>query len=306
MDGTDDPGADGEHEWVARLLAADAPGPIPAAVAGRVEDSLRAAAGVTQTGERPRVFGGSAPARPSPFDPAGTRPTTGSTTGPGPGGRAAAGLDDTGSRPAGAGRRPGSRRGRRQEAAEARRHLTLYRALPVAAGVVVLGVAVTVVANLAGGEEDAGDEAAVVSQPAEAPATAGPPPNGLVSTGTAYTEDGLADQALALVAAVATGDARSVAPAPDTAEGGAEEAEAGAAVDPTGPLASAAGFRACAQGLGAPEGTLPVAVDLATYEGTDVAVVVLPNRAGDGYEVIVTDRACDPGSQRTSTTVLAP
>jgi hypothetical protein len=298
------PGADGEQEWVSRLLAADTPGPIPADVAARIEDSLRAAAGVTHTGERPRVFGGSAPARPSPFD----------RTVPGPTGsrRARAPLTDSGPQPVVAGRRIGSRRGRRQEAAEARRRLTLYRVLPVAAGVAVLGIAVTVVANLTGGWDDTAGEEAALSQPAEIPAAAGPLPNGLVSTGTAYTEDGLADQALALVEAVGAGqapaDTEGTAAAPDTAgaEGTAPVAGGGDAALRASPLASAAGFRSCAQGLGAPDGTLPVAVDLATYEGTDVAVVVLPNRAGDGYEVIVTDRACDPGSQRASATVLAP
>jgi hypothetical protein len=298
------PEADGEHEWVARLLAADAPGPIPPAVTGRIEDALRAAAGVTQTGERPRVFGGSAPARPSPFAPA--------APGPAAGRRVAAGRDDTGPQPAVGGRRLGSRRGRRQEAAEARRHVTLYRVLPVAAGVAVLGVAVAVGVNLAGGEDDAADEATTLSRPAQDAAAAGPPPNGLVSTGTAYTEEGLADQALALVAAVAAGEAPAAAgtgTAGGAEAGAGEEADAAPGDDAalrSGPLASAAGFRSCAQGLGAPEGTLPVAVDLSTYEGTDVAVVVLPNRAGDGYEVIVTDRACDPGSQRAATTVLAP
>jgi hypothetical protein len=222
----------------------------------------------------------------------------------------AAGRDDTGPQPAVGGRRLGSRRGRRQEAAEARRHVTLYRVLPVAAGVAVLGVAVAVGVNLAGDEDDAVEEATTLSQPAQDAAAVGPAPNGLVSTGTAYTEEGLADQALALVAAVAAGEAPAAAPDTAGAEAGAgEEADAAPGDEAalrSGPLASAAGFRSCAQGLGAPEGTLPVAVDLSTYEGTDVAVVVLPNRAGDGYEVIVTDRACDPGSQRAATTVLAP
>ncbi|MGF1645700.1 MAG: hypothetical protein ACFCVF_02080 [Kineosporiaceae bacterium] len=290
MSGTD-LGDDG-HEWVSRLLAADAPGPIPPAVAGRIEDSLRAAAGVTQTGERPRVFGGSSPARPSPFaSPSGSR-------------RAEPARDDTSRQSATGARRGGSRRGRREEAAEARRHVTLYRLLPVAAGVAALGIAVTVVVNLTTGEEDAADEA-TLSGPAEAAAEPGPPPNGLVGTGTAYSEEGLADQALALVAAVGTGEATTVAEGLDEATAEADAPRA-AATPAAGPLASAAGFRACAQSLGAPDGILPVAIDLATFEGTDAAVVVLPNRAGDGYEVIVTDRACDPGSQRATATVLAP
>lgn len=299
---------DEQHEWVARLLAADDPGAVPPAVAARIEDSLRAAAGAQTTGERPRVFGGSAPARPSPF-------ATPSRTGRSPGGPRPAG-DATGPQPAVAGaRRSGSRRGRREEAAEARRHLTLYRVLPAAAAVAVLAVGVGVVVDLARGPDDAAQDETALAGPAESAADAGPPPNGLVATGTAYTEADLGQQALDLVAAVGAGEAPAAqdvtgeaaeAVDEDAAGGSAASPDSGVVPLPAGRLASADGFRACALGLGAPEDTLPVAVDLATFEGTDAAVVVLPNRAGDGYEIIVTDRACDPGSQRATATVLAP
>jgi hypothetical protein len=286
-------------------------------VSTRIEDSLRAAAGATLAGERPQIFGGSAPARPSPFStpPARSRGPVGDRA-----------PDEVGPRQA-PGRRSGSRRGLRDEAAQDRRHQLLYRLLPAAAAVVLLVGGTAVVVDVLGGRDsatEASDDAAeeVIEASAEAGA-AGPVPNGLVATGTEYTEGDLGAAALELVAAVGTGAARTTTPAQneeaagDAADGAGEDQSAAAgeapaaasgAPDPvtTSPLASADAFRACAQALGAPEGVLPVAVDLATFEGTEAAVVVLPNRAGDGYEVIVTDRSCNPSSQRAAAGVLAP
>lgn len=325
----DDTGAsqgDDEHDWVAVILAADAPGPIPPAVGARIGDSLRAAAGVTMTGERPQVFGGSAPARPSPFGgppPRRDQMEHGAGTVDGAG-------SDTGTIAA-VGGRSGSRRGLRDEAAQDRRHRLMYRLLPAAAAVVVVAGGAVVAVNVlgGGGSDDTDDSAVTFAQEESAGGGGGPVPNGLVATGTSYSEGDLGALALDLVTAVGAGDpgtteeAAAAAPqsdaagaagdAPvsddvDEAAGEVTDQAAEDAADPVAgsPLSSADAFRGCAQALGAPDDVLPVAVDLATFEGTEAAVVVLPNRAGDGYEVIVTDRACNPATQRATATVLAP
>lgn len=311
-DGTGTSQGGEEHDWVAGILAADSPGPIPPAVGDRIGDSLRAAAGATMTGERPQVFGGSAPARPSPFGSPPPHPDRhaepGRGTADGAGG-------DTGTMTA-VGGRSGSRRGLRDEAAQDRRHRLVYRLLPAAAAVVVVAGGAAVAVNVLGdgGSEDSDDSAVTFAQEESAGGDAGPVPNGLVATGTSYSEGDLGPLALDLVAAVGSGEvetteeaAAEAAPQADAADEAAGDAAEGTADPVAGsPLASADAFRGCAEALGAPDDVLPVAVDLATFEGTEAAVVVLPNRAGDGYEVIVTDRACNPATQRATATVLAP
>jgi len=188
--------------------------------------------------------------------------------------------------------------------------------------------------------EDAVDEAGIAATNQDAVAEVGPRPNSLVATGTAYTSASLAEQASTLVSTVAAGGARNSLGSPEAsspaqggvpeasspAQGGVPEASSPAqggspdaavaapsaaalsagAADPfaNNPLGSAAAFQQCASTLGAPEGVLPTAVDLATFDGVEAAIVVLPNRAGDGFEVIVTDRFCNPDSERASTTFV--
>lgn len=62
------------------------------------------------------------------------------------------------------------------------------------------------------------------------------------------------------------------------------------------PLAAPAGLAGCLQALGA--STEPLAVDLATYDGAPVAVIVLATNDG-GREVWVVARTCRPGADGT-------
>jgi len=308
-----------EYAWVTAALAADDPGPMPSSVSDRILVAVGLHRLSSTTAPDPplipevAVFPLAAASR-GPFQPAAAA--------------ASAAVVDPPERARGAAVLAGGRRSGRAEAASDRRHFLLYRLLPVAASMVVIAAASGVVAAQLRGE-DAVDEAGIAATNQDAVAEVGPRPNSLVATGTAYTSASLAEQASTLVSTVAAGGARNSLGSPEAsspAQGGVPEASSPAqggspdaavaapsaaalsagAADPfaNNPLGSAAAFQQCASTLGAPEGVLPTAVDLATFDGVEAAIVVLPNRAGDGFEVIVTDRFCNPDSERASTTFV--
>ena len=64
-----------------------------------------------------------------------------------------------------------------------------------------------------------------------------------------------------------------------------------AGIAATTTLASPAGLQACLGSLGVAP-SVPQLVDLATYEGKPVAVIVLPAPAGVGRQVWVVSRTC--------------
>ncbi len=76
---------------------------------------------------------------------------------------------------------------------------------------------------------------------------------------------------------------------------GAEEdtqGQSGSGAD-LGPLSTPAGVGGCLEALGA-QGEVPLAVDLATYQGEPAAVIVLPSDR-EGVDVWVVTRTCAPG-----------
>jgi hypothetical protein len=317
------------HAWVRELLAGDEPGPIPPQVASRIESALRATAS-GRTGPVPLV----PPATFRPPAAHSTDPVTNPLTSPivraadRPAASSSGMGDDPAALPAiGRGSR-GSRRVRRDELAEDRRHRILTRLLPAVAAAVVL-VAGSAAALGRWGPWTGDDEAATVTAAQEAGPESTLVPNGLVSTGTAYTATDLTVQVQTLVTAVTSGDPASLGARDDDAE--AEAAAAGSGVDEAAEpdaagsdvdeaaesppvaggsvvqvqgsgLADVDAFRQCAADLGSGD-QLPVAIDLATYEGSEAAIVVLPTPTGTEYLVIVTDRACNPGSERATQTV---
>jgi hypothetical protein len=72
---------------------------------------------------------------------------------------------------------------------------------------------------------------------------------------------------------------------------------ASSAAAPTGPLASPAGVAACLAALGAPQST-PLLVDVARYQGSPAAIVVVP-ASGGGREIWVVSTTCSPGKDGT-------
>ena len=104
--------------------------------------------------------------------------------------------------------------------------------------------------------------------------TAAPP--AVLASGTAYTRARLTTQVQALLADRPVADAGATAP--------------------RGRLATPAGLRDCVNALGATGA--PLAVDLATFDGSPAAIFVLP-AAGGGREVWVVSPSCRPGADGT-------
>ncbi len=100
-----------------------------------------------------------------------------------------------------------------------------------------------------------------------------------VSSGRAYDAADLSAQALALVSAAEAGSATGPRSAPDASY----------------QVAAASTLDACLVAVGRP-GAEPVVTDLATFEGSDAAVVVIPD--DEGYEVLVVPAACGAGEDR--------
>jgi hypothetical protein len=83
---------------------------------------------------------------------------------------------------------------------------------------------------------------------------------------------------------------------PAPAQGGAADRSAVAA-DPTADdVTNPARLAACLTALGVPAARL-VAVDLATYEGREAAILLLTAADGRGHEVWAVERSCAPGAE---------
>ncbi|HEX5510894.1 MAG TPA: hypothetical protein VFX41_04215 [Actinomycetales bacterium] len=163
------------------------------------------------------------------------------------------------------------------------------RWLTVAAGLIVLGGAATATTQLLGGS-GAGDS--TTAGRAESSGGAGAPSLSLrpLATGTDYEPDKLGGQVDTLLASglVTSGSAPAL-PQPESRDFAAAE---------DGPLADPAGLHGCLTALGAGDQP-PLAVDLASWEGKDAAVIVLGDpSATDSVQVWVVGRGCAPGDDQ--------
>jgi len=170
------------------------------------------------------------------------------------------------------------------------------RWVAVAAGAAVLGGAALAAAQL-GPDDGSGTLTAAPAEEATGTRAATGPAVAAVATGTDYTATALAAQVTTLLTGSGGGgqaapDALGSVPLAPATPGrpGAAPAAAGTMTDP-------AGLRSCLDAIGA-AGVTPLAVDLASYEGQQAAVVVLPV-PGAGpvqVEVWVVARDCRPGA----------
>ena len=302
------PGAtDEDDDWVRQLLASHEVDPMPDDVLARLEQAMARVAAEDAVRVGPPAAPGLGP-RP------GGRGRSGQTAAPGgvPGG--------TGSSAAGA---PGNvralaggRRERRREEASDRRRQRGRRLLPVAAGVAVLGLAAVTFDQLLGDDQQEAAFTETASDSSAAGAQA-PAPRGLVATGTDYTSSDpeafraqvdalvevatgevLADGAASAPEALAEAGEAAGSPAPEAAPGaagsgpGLDGADARSALPET-PLSDPAAYSRCAMDVTDGDTVDPVAIDLATVDGIERAVVVVPDRSGEGWFVYVTDPECD-------------
>lgn len=167
----------------------------------------------------------------------------------------------------------------------------------VAAGLLVLGGAALTASQTLGGAdgtlvaaESGGDDEAAGSSAADAGALPAAP---VLANGTDYGPEGLADQVTRLVE-----QAPGAATLSASEDGGGEsvgegppqplDAERSAAT-----LASPEGLAGCLEALGAP-GAVPLVVDLATWQGREVAVIVLDESEARAVWVVL--RTCAPGA----------
>lgn len=187
-----------------------------------------------------------------------------------------------------------------------RRPAGVPRWLAAAAGLVLLGGAAAAATELlaggdgaavmSGGAESTGEQGASGGAP-EARAPVGVP---VLQTGEDYTADRLDEQVRGLIAAAEAGPPAEAldnagtatldAPVPQGAEG-AEELAGGAEGTR---LAAPDALAGCLEAIGA-AGATPQAVDLATFDGRQVAVIVLPGN-GARSQVWVVDPGCRPGA----------
>lgn len=201
------------------------------------------------------------------------------------------------------GPRAGDRAGRRSR--------DLPRWVAVAAGIAVLGGAAVTATQLNGADSTSvfagggGADSAAEAAPESGVAAAA----GAVSTGTDYRRANLEDQVGNLLSTAANVPLTSAqggasagndeaGPAEESAEGGESggEARADALVpDADEPLVDPAGLAGCLEAIGA-GGAVPLAVDLASFEGEDAAVLALPGATADQVEVWVVARDCRPGA----------
>jgi hypothetical protein len=315
----------GDAERMRRLLLSRDPGPMPDDVLHRIEAALRAeaasrsagytgpvapSAGASRVAADPARGGGGR----TPWDDTGTWAATAPLPLP-TGTSSSPGSPSRPSRPAGRSHGPvRSRRDVRGESAARGPGRRRGPLLAAAAAVVIAGGLGTLAFTdlLPGSSSDA--TTALESRASSGAAAAG---GGAAvpyaTTGTRYTESRLATQVRALVARPG-----ATAGASGTADEGEEESEGQAAsgggaspgpttavtrsltppapaVGPGGassPLSDPARLRECLAAVGA-SGAQPVRVDLATYEGREAAIIVLPARDG-GYEVWAVSPDCGP------------
>jgi hypothetical protein len=300
--------ADAEH--VRELLARPDPGPIPAAFLSRIEEALRVEAQGYSAPSTGMIAGQSAPAPaalstpttwsdtdsieayrsvadretdPFPEGPSDTEPHSR----PSPGD---AGKGPRLSRPSRGTSR--SRRDIRQEIQDLRTGRRGVKLAAVAGVVVVLalsGVAIRGFFWSSSTEPDSVEAGTSVNVTGSG--------SRVVTTGTEYTSDGLSDQARQLMQLVADNNAPGAAE-PQTAEGTGTQTRA---LDEkaTGNLGlrDPSQLDGCLTALHAGSKE-PVAVDLATYDNQEAAVIILLGEGG-GYEVWVVARTCSSSSDET-------
>ena len=181
----------------------------------------------------------------------------------------------------------------------------------VAAGVIVLGGAAVAAGELlepsgSGADSVAASESAGGEQDSGGAASPLPP---VLASGTDYAPAGLADQVRTLLteqplaaSEASDGSAELFAATPDSLGGPADDesgdrSAAGEALPGAAAagelLATPEGLAGCLEAIGAP-GQTPEAVDLASWEGRDAAVIVLPTQGG--HAVWVVGRDCAPGA----------
>jgi hypothetical protein len=277
----------GEAERVRRVLRAADPGPIPADVAARLDAAVaaewarqapdaaewaRQAPDAADTGEADPWPPRRVPDRP----PGSGRPL---------------------SRPARSTQR--TRRQVREEERDDARPGRSRRWLALAAGVIVVAGLGGLVAREVGGGPTSGAESAGSAGSAGGTAAA-PASTPILATGTDYGPDTLDAQVKALLAksrvvALTQPKAADQSAVPS----GASPAPLRSAGAPAGgqSLRDPAALQGCLDAIDA-EGVRPVAVDLATYQGREAAILVLPGRDG-GYEVWAVARSCRPGADGT-------
>lgn len=326
--------ADAEH--VRALLVRSDPGPIPADMLARLESALRFEAeghGAPQTGvlaggavppaapmQAPTAWSDtgsfetfqsvmdrrSATEEPEDNDPFPVAFSAPAASGPPPDsgrrGRGQGGLGGRGPRLHRPSRGPSrSRRDARQEVRDIRsnRRGTL---LAAAAGVViVLGLGTFAVRGFISSSGGDSTQTAAGEESLNRPGSG----SRVVTTGTAYTNAELAEQAQVLMTAVARDGAGGTGEVTAT---GAAGNTAGAAVPTESPspktraignlsLRDPKQLQGCLEALHAGSKE-PVAVDLATYDGQEAAVIVLIGEGG-GYEVWVVARTCQAGQDGT-------
>lgn len=220
--------------------------------------------------------------------------------------------------------RGGTQRTRRQVRSEERSDrvpawLTGKPVLAVAASLVAVLVLGTAVQQFTGGADTAATSAggaAADSAGGAAPESAVPPVP-VLATGTDYTSAKLNAQAKALISkatAFQAAEQRSALAASGAgSEGGAAGVGGGSVTGNSAPTPSSAAsvtppaanellrdpaaLDACLAAIDS-QGVRPVAVDLATYQGREAAILVLPAAAG-GYEVWAVSRTCKPGADGT-------
>jgi len=170
----------------------------------------------------------------------------------------------------------------------------------VAAGLAVLGgaaLAATQVLDVGGA--DSGTFTSAESSGGGGEADRGAAAGAALSTGTEYTRAQLPAQVDALLtgapeARTLSGQGLSPSRGED-AEAAPDDPASATLPDADEPLADPAGLQGCLEAIGAP-GVEPLAVDLATFEGEDAAVLVLPGSSPDQVEVWVVARDCRPGA----------
>lgn len=162
----------------------------------------------------------------------------------------------------------------------------------VAAGLVVLAGSALTAGQLIGGSGS--DQATSASDQAEstdaAGEVAGAAATPVLRSGTDYGPDTLPRQVLALLN---DPQERAEEPAQESAEESADGPAGTLAAPVEEPVATPQGLAECLVALGAP-GAVPQVVDLATWQGEPVAVIVLDE--GDRRGVWVVERTCAPGA----------
>jgi hypothetical protein len=317
-----------DAERIRGLLLSGDPGPMPADVWARIEAAL-AAAGPAADARPAPVSAGPAPAVPLfPLTQTGPPPDRADPPDAVPAAAARSSWQDDAD-PLDAPDRWGSARASSARAGAAatgslRRLSTTRRdaregvrrgprwglaAVGMAAAVLVAAVTVGTLRLTSGGGSSTGAGTAAFGQSSgegSAAAGAGGADASAVRyerTGTRYTTAGLANQARALVLAAApAAPAPQAAPVPSTSRGAAASAarvpRVAVAPDPTATdVSNPAGLAGCLTALNARPDRV-VAVDLATYDEREAAVIVLTANGG-GYEVFVVERTCSAADDHT-------